>query len=39
VNGTVVVAFGLTDAITPFQTALTAAYADAQILVNEAIGG
>ena len=39
VGGIVVVAFGHGDAMTPFQTNLTAAYADAQIVVNEAIGG
>ena len=35
----VLVAFGVNDAMTPFQTALTAAYPEAEILYNEAIGG
>ena len=39
VDGIIVVAFGHGDAMTPFQTNLTAAYANAEILVNEAIGG
>ncbi len=38
VGGIVVVAFGHTDAMTPFQTHLEAAYAGAELLVNEAIG-
>ena len=35
----VLVVFGVNDAMTPFQTALTAAYPEAEILYNEAIGG
>ena len=34
----VLVAFGINDAMNPFQTHLTAAYADAEVLYNEAIG-
>ena len=34
----VLVAFGVNDAMTPFQTALTAAYPEAEVLYNEAIG-
>ena len=37
VDGCVVVAFGVNDAMTPFQTHLANAYADAEILYNEAI--
>ena len=39
VDGVIVVAFGHGDAMTPFQTNLTTAYAAAEILVNEAIAG
>ena len=35
----VLVSFGVNDAMTPFQTHLTAAYPDAEVLYNEAIGG
>ena len=35
----VLVAYGVNDAMTPFEGHLTAAYADAQILFNEAIAG
>ena len=35
----VLVAFGVNDAMTPFQTHLAEAYADAEILYNEAIAG
>ncbi len=35
----VLVSFGVNDAMTPFQTALTTAYPDAEVLYNEAIGG
>ncbi len=38
VEGYVVVVFGHGDAVTPFQTKLTAAYPGANILVDEAIG-
>ena len=34
----VLVAFGVNDAMTPFQTGLTAAYPDAEVLYNETIG-
>lgn len=34
----VLVAFGINDAMTPFQTHLSAAYPDAEVLYNEAIG-
>ena len=37
VDGVVVVVFGLNDAVNPFQTHLTEAYANAEILINEAI--
>ena len=37
VGGIIVVAFGHTDAITPFRTNLTAVYAGAEVLVAEAI--
>ena len=39
VDGIVLIAFGVNDAMTPFQANLTKAYADAQILFNEAIAG
>ena len=39
VDGIIVVAFGVNDAMTPFTPNLTAAYAEAQIVVNEAIAG
>ena len=39
VDGFVVVAFGVGDAMTPFQTHLTEAFPGAQILVDEAITG
>lgn len=35
----VLIAFGVNDAMTPFQTHLAEAYADAQLLYNEAIAG
>ena len=38
VGGVIVVAFGVNDAMNPFQTHLTEAYAGAEVLVNEAIG-
>ena len=38
-DSAIIVVFGKTDAMDPFQTALTTAYAEAEILVNEAIGG
>ena len=37
-NEYVLVAFGVNDAMTPFQTHLAEAYADADVQVNEAIG-
>lgn len=39
VDGVVVVAFGLNDAMTPFQTHLAEVYANAETLVNEPIAG
>ena len=39
VDGYVLAAYGLNDAMTPFQTHLTEAYADAEILFSEAIAG
>ena len=39
VEDCVVIAFGVNDAMTPFQTHLAEAYAGAQILFNEAIAG
>ena len=39
VGGIVLVSFGVADAMTPYQTHLTEAYPDAQILYNEAIAG
>ena len=38
-GGIVLIAFGVNDAMTPFMANLTEAYADAQILFNEAIAG
>ena len=38
-DGVIVVAFGNGEVVTNFQTNLTAAYAEAEIVINEAIGG
>lgn len=38
-GGVILVAFGVNDAMTPFMANLTEAYADAQVLFNEAIAG